>query len=109
VLVGFTQMGLQQCKIEKVKEGSGDRLVWQGEIEYAPYQNDFEKKFLETTRMHYGQLAQHWLSSLSCSEYLQQAKRVLDEEESRAETVLDQTTKPKLLGILEEEVIRKNA
>ena len=58
VLQCITQMGLKNPEIMKVKENNSDRLLWKGESDNAHYTNDFEKKFLDTTKRHYKMLSE---------------------------------------------------
>ena len=109
VLTCVTQMGLHNAEISKIRHNQDERLLWKGEVDYGPYCQDFEKKFLETTRRHYKMLSEQWLSTMSCPEFLSAAKQALEEEENRADQVLDLSTKTKLLSIVEEELIKNHA
>eukprot|EP00358_Blepharisma_japonicum_P000469 CAMPEP_0202949020 /NCGR_PEP_ID=MMETSP1395-20130829/14862_1 /ASSEMBLY_ACC=CAM_ASM_000871 /TAXON_ID=5961 /ORGANISM="Blepharisma japonicum, Strain Stock R1072" /LENGTH=743 /DNA_ID=CAMNT_0049651657 /DNA_START=12 /DNA_END=2243 /DNA_ORIENTATION=+ len=110
-LVCFAQMGLTDSEIVKThdKADDRDRLLWKGNPKLDLYERIFESPFLEDTKLYYASKSAGWMSSLSCPEYLREAKKVLEEEEERADRYLEPTTKPKLLGIIVEEVIVRNA
>lgn len=54
-------------------------------------------------------ISEEWLSRHSCPEYLQAVKDALEEEENRADKVLDASTKTKLLSLVEDELIKIHA
>lgn len=57
----------------------------------------------------YGQKASQWLCNFNCPEYLREAEHSLLKEEERANYFLQQETKPKLLRVIQTEVIEKQA
>ena len=109
VLQFFVQIGLNDVEIVKTRDESGDKLLWKGNSNYTHYDNDFENRFLEDSKNNYSVKSTGWQSSLNCPEYLNEAKRVLDEEEDRADQMLDAKTKPKLLSLVEAEVVERHA
>jgi hypothetical protein len=98
-----------EVEIVKVRDEAGDHLNWKGNANHTFYNADFESRFFEDTRNSYSFKASGWESSLSCPEYLLEAKRVLEEEEDRADKMLDMKSKQPLLDIVENEVVEKHA
>jgi hypothetical protein len=99
------QIGLHDVEIGKERDDSGERLFWRGHPNYFFYDNDFESRFLESTRVYYQEKSTKWHSTLSESEYLDTAKRVYAEEKDRADQILEPKTKPALLDIVKTEVL----
>jgi cullin 3 len=73
------------------------------------YVSEFELDFLEQTRTFYQQESQEFMQHNTCPDYLRKVEGRLIEEENRADTYLDKTTKPKLRQALHEELIVKYA
>lgn len=79
--------------------------VGMGNMEY--YEADFEARLLEQTGLHCRQQAASWFAEDSCPEYLLKAEAVLTKEEERVDKYLHASTKPKLLGVVETELLAR--
>lgn len=64
---------------------------------------------MEDTINYYTFKTYTWISTLSCLEYLNLTKNIIDEEEDRADKFLEASTKSKLLDTLSEVIINSNA
>eukprot|EP00551_Chaetoceros_affinis_P004152 CAMPEP_0203684170 /NCGR_PEP_ID=MMETSP0090-20130426/47900_1 /ASSEMBLY_ACC=CAM_ASM_001088 /TAXON_ID=426623 /ORGANISM="Chaetoceros affinis, Strain CCMP159" /LENGTH=739 /DNA_ID=CAMNT_0050553337 /DNA_START=190 /DNA_END=2409 /DNA_ORIENTATION=+ len=71
------------------------------------YNNDLEAKLLESTREYYAKKRAEWIVTDSTPEYLIKAEQVLNEESNRVKEYLNTGTEPKLLKVVEEEVLEK--
>jgi hypothetical protein len=108
-LLCFVQIGLTGTEITMLNEKDGKRLVWQGKNDHRQYETLFQVRFLEDSRHYYSAKSAGWISSMSCPEYLNAANRALTDEEDRADKFMDPMTKPKLLAIVQAEVVEHNA
>ena len=89
---------------------SGNIFVWQGERNLKNcYDVDFEKPFLTATQEYFESFSNVKKKDLNCPEYLEEAKRSLQREEEDADFWLEPDTKPKMLEIVHEELITKQA
>eukprot|EP00361_Fabrea_salina_P007359 CAMPEP_0202440492 /NCGR_PEP_ID=MMETSP1345-20130828/36726_1 /ASSEMBLY_ACC=CAM_ASM_000843 /TAXON_ID=342563 /ORGANISM="Fabrea Fabrea salina" /LENGTH=737 /DNA_ID=CAMNT_0049055097 /DNA_START=1 /DNA_END=2214 /DNA_ORIENTATION=+ len=113
VLLCFVQVGLTEVSIEKIIEkgddGKREKIVWKGTKHLERYKDLFETFFLSDTQEYYRSKSAGWISCLSCPEYISKAKKVLEEEEDRAEKYLDHSTMNPLLAIVVEEIVTKHA
>ena len=105
----FIQVGLNDVKISKVGTTGDQRLVYEGVSDYGFYNKYFETDFLEDSKLHYQSKTSGWISSLSCPEYVQAARKALEDEEGRADKYLDPKTKKLLLDKVEAEVVTRHA
>merc|ERR1712038_2068841 len=71
------------------------------------YNNDLEAKLLESTREYYAKKRAEWIVTDSTPEYLIKAEQVLNEESNRVKEYLNTGTEPKLLKVVEDEVLEK--
>ncbi|KAK9837407.1 hypothetical protein WJX81_000098 [Elliptochloris bilobata] len=71
------------------------------------YQEDFERAFLQEAAEFYQGEAQAYLASCDCPGYLRKAERRLVEEKERVAHYLDQSSEPKILRVVETELIQK--
>lgn len=71
------------------------------------YERDFEARLLEQTRLYCAQQAASWFAEDSCPEYMIKAEASLTSEEERVDKYLHASTKPKLLGVVEEELLAR--
>ncbi len=71
------------------------------------YERDFEAHLLNQTRLYCAQQAASWFAEDSCPEYMTKAEASLAAEEERVDKYLHASTKPKLLGVVEEELLAK--
>ena len=101
----YVDMGLVTPKPMK----SGDTFLWQGDKNLTTYDEEFEAPFLQNTKQHFDQQATVWNSNLNCPEYLQEVEKALAKEEENADFWLQPETKPKMLKIVENEMITKKA
>eukprot|EP00184_Porphyridium_aerugineum_P006505 CAMPEP_0184695378 /NCGR_PEP_ID=MMETSP0313-20130426/3022_1 /TAXON_ID=2792 /ORGANISM="Porphyridium aerugineum, Strain SAG 1380-2" /LENGTH=823 /DNA_ID=CAMNT_0027153815 /DNA_START=274 /DNA_END=2745 /DNA_ORIENTATION=- len=72
------------------------------------YRHDLESALLKSTSAFYATESQRWMSELSCSEYLQQVEKRLEEEKDRALRYLDLRTAPEIQERVETELIAKH-
>ncbi|RZS00016.1 hypothetical protein BHM03_00029656 [Ensete ventricosum] len=77
-------------------------------LEPSSYQKDFEKPFLDDSAIFYAGESQVLMERCHCGEYLQMVERRLREEKERASHYLDDSTEPKIISIVEEEMIAKH-
>mmetsp|Transcript_11867 Transcript_11867/g.24023 ORF Transcript_11867/g.24023 Transcript_11867/m.24023 type:complete len:768 (-) Transcript_11867:48-2351(-) len=75
----------------------------------AVYERDFEKMFLEGTKEFYRRESQEYLSRNSAPDYVRKAEKRLNEEKSRVTHYLSPATEPKLMSIVETELIAAHA
>ena len=66
-----------------------------------------EAKLLDATREYYGKKREEWIVRDSTPEYLIKAEQVLNEESARVKEYLNLATEPKLLKVVEEEILEK--
>lgn len=71
------------------------------------YEADFEARLLEQTGLHCRKQAASWFAEDSCPEYLLKAEASLAKEEERVDKYLHASTKPKLLGVVETELLAR--
>ena len=60
---------------------------------------------LAASTLHFKACSQEVISTNCVSTYLSKAQQWIDSESKRADTYLDPTTKPKLLGVIYKEVL----
>ncbi|GMH64531.1 hypothetical protein TrST_g105 [Triparma strigata] len=80
-----------------------------GEGEGGVYERDFEKMFLEGTKEFYRRESQEYLTKNSAPDYVRKAEERLLHERNRIANYLHLTTGPKLMGIVENELITTHA
>jgi len=73
------------------------------------YQEEFENAFLKETQTFYIKEAQFFLNNNTVPDYLKKIEARLLEEEDRASAYLDESSKKKLMDVVEAEVITKYA
>ncbi|URD85931.1 Cullin protein neddylation domain [Musa troglodytarum] len=71
-------------------------------------EKDFEKPFLDDSAIFYAGESRVLIECCDCREYLKMVERRLGEEKERASHYLADRTEPKILGIVEEEMIAKH-
>lgn len=71
------------------------------------YEADFEARLLEQTGLHCRKQAASWFAEDSCPEYLLKAEASLAKEEERVDKYLHASTKNKLLGVVETELLAR--
>ncbi|XP_065039589.1 cullin-3A-like isoform X2 [Musa acuminata AAA Group] len=69
------------------------------------YQEDFEKPFLDVSASFYSGESQQFIECCNCGEYLKKAERRLNEEMERVSQYLDTKTEPKIICVVEKEMI----
>ncbi|URD85930.1 Cullin protein neddylation domain [Musa troglodytarum] len=77
-------------------------------LEPSLYEKDFEKPFLDDSAIFYAGESRVLIECCDCREYLKMVERRLGEEKERASHYLADRTEPKILGIVEEEMIAKH-
>ncbi len=73
------------------------------------YQQDFEKHFLKATAQFYMNESTQFIANNTCPMYLIKAEKRLKEEQERIVRYLDASTEPKLINIVQRELICKRA
>jgi cullin 3 len=73
------------------------------------YQHDFERSFLDTSRTFYHEESLRYLTENTCPDYLRKAEQRLNEEQNRVKRYLHETTGPKLIRIVEGELVHQHA
>jgi cullin 3 len=73
------------------------------------YQQDFEKHFLKATAQFYMNESTQYVAKNTCPVYLVKAEKRLKEEQERIARYLDASTEPKLINIVQRELICKRA
>ena len=99
-------MGLIKPKPMKTREGN---FLWQGDRNLCIYDDHFERDFLTSTQKEMQHDANLWNSNRNCPEYLNEVKKMLENEETNADEWLQPETKTKMLKIVENELITKMA
>ena len=72
------------------------------------YEEDFEREFLNQSAEFYKIESQHFLEENSASVYIRRVESRIDEEAGRATYYLDVSTEPRIIEVLENELIKKN-
>ena len=72
------------------------------------YTSDLEFAVLESTREYYSQKREQLIRCNSTPEFLIQTEQILKNEKIRVDEYLQPITEPKLLGIIDDEMIRKS-
>lgn len=72
------------------------------------YEEDFEREFLSQSAEFYKIESQRFLEENSASVYIRQVESRIDEEAGRATYYLDATTEPRIIEVLENELIKKH-
>ncbi len=75
----------------------------------TPYENEFEREFLDMTTRFYAVESQGFIGQYTCPDYIKKADARLTEEEDRARNYLAPSSLTKLLDRVEEELIVKHA
>ena len=102
----FVDMGLIKPKPMKTRDGI---FLWQGDRNLCIYDDHFERDFLTSTQKEMQHDANLWNSNRNCPEYLNEVKKMLENEEQNADEWLQPETKTKMLKIVENELITKMA
>ncbi len=71
------------------------------------YQEDFEAPFLAASSDFYAKEAQAYMAGADCPEYLRRAERRLAEESERCRAYMADSTEAKIVGVVENELIRE--
>lgn len=73
------------------------------------YEEDFERHFLEATKIFYRQESTEFLAQNTCPDYMRKAEQRLMEESNRVTSYLSASTEPKLKHLAESELITAHA
>ena len=84
-------------------------LVDLGVDSLSVYEEEFEKHFLDVTRIFYRQESSEFLSQNTCPDYLWKAEQRLGEEARRVTHYLSSSSEPKLKHLMEAELINAHA
>jgi len=71
------------------------------------YENDLEKYLLESSKEYYARKAELWMETDSTPIYLVKAEKALESERERVVNYLNVLSEPKLLGVIETELLEK--
>lgn len=74
----------------------------------AVYEEDFERPFLQQSAEFYRMESQRFLAENSASVYINKVEARINEEAERAKHYLDETTEPRIVEVVEEELIKKH-
>lgn len=74
----------------------------------AVYEEDFERPFLQQSAEFYRMESQKFLAENSASVYIKKVEARINEEAERAKHYLDETTEPRIVEVVEEELIKKH-
>ena len=72
------------------------------------YEEDFEREFLSQSAEFYKIESQRFLAENSASVYIRRVESRIDEEAGRATYYLDVSTEPRIIEVLETELIKKH-
>ena len=84
-------------------------FYWEGNDNLEYYETQFEAEFLRDTRAVYISKAQRWFGGLNVQQYLFNANKAFEKEDTNADTWLQISTKPKMYEIIKEELVTKMA
>lgn len=82
---------------------------WVGTKDLAIYNEHFEKPYLEDTVAEYERKSLIWINTENVMEYLKHLNKSFEEEEKNADEWFDPVTKVKIVNIMVETLISKNA
>ena len=88
---------------------TGNEFFWDGTPNLAYYEQQFEAKYLELTRITFGQKANQWNSDHDCFTYLNECDKAFVREEFNADFWLQPQTKPKMLKIVIKQLVTDKA
>jgi cullin 1 len=77
-----------------------------GELGLRCYEDDFEKPFLHQSSEYYKTKSNLWIDSDSVTDFLKKVDNVLKIEKHRVNTLLRVSTEPKLVQVLEKELLK---
>ncbi|KAK9872994.1 hypothetical protein WA026_020340 [Henosepilachna vigintioctopunctata] len=72
------------------------------------YEEDFERPFLQQSADFYKVESQKFLAENSASVYIKKVEARINEESDRAKHYLDESTEPRIVEVVEEELIKKH-
>lgn len=72
------------------------------------YEEDFERPFLQQSAEFYKVESQKFLAENSASVYIKKVETRINEESERAKHYLDDSTEPRIVDVVEEELIKKH-
>ena len=99
------QIGFTKAEIKKF----GETFQWDGEKNLSIYETKFESLFTQRSREYFLRKSQEWLTNLNCPEYLNEAWRRIEQEETKAMENMEHQTKGLLLEEVQREIIEKPA
>jgi cullin 3 len=73
------------------------------------YNEQMEDPFLKATEQEYIKKSNHWISEMNCPEYLDRVSKMLALEENNADFWLEPASKPKVMRIVEKQLITVQA
>lgn len=72
------------------------------------YEEDFEKPFLQQSASFYNMESQRLLAENNASVYIKKVEQILQDESDRADLYLDKDTEPRIVQVVEDEMIRSH-
>lgn len=72
------------------------------------YEEDFERPFLQQSAEFYKMESQKFLAENSASVYIKKVEARISEEAERAKHYLDDSTEPRIVDVVEQELIKKH-
>lgn len=69
------------------------------------YNEQFEDPFLKASEQEYIKKSNHWIADLNCPEYIDRVAQMIALEESNADYWLEPASKPKVMRIVEKQLI----
>lgn len=110
VLACYVEMGKTNSLIKKInEEGGTTKFVVEGKDNLENYVNFFETEFLRKTDEYFKTKAKQMMNNLSTHDYVLEADRLLNSEEERANSILNNSTKPKMLETILETILKDKA
>ncbi|CAG9460102.1 unnamed protein product [Pedinophyceae sp. YPF-701] len=85
-----------------------DIFIQMGMDSMDHYENDFERELLNQTAAYYKLKAADWLETSSTPGYLEKAEEYLRQEEQRVDSYLHHSSKVKILGKVQAELLEAN-
>ncbi|KAK9732144.1 Cullin family [Popillia japonica] len=96
-------------KVDRISiKNACQMLMVLGINDRSVYEEDFERPFLEQSAEFYKVESQKFLAENSASVYIKKVEARINEESERAKHYLDESTEPRIVGVVEEELIKKH-
>jgi len=106
VIQSYRAMGLTKDPKTMIENGTPQ---WQGTKNLAIYDEHFEKPYLEDTAEEYQRRSMIWINTENVMEYLRNLNAAFEVEDRNSDDWFDPTTKEKVIKIMVETLVSKNA